>query len=1207
MNKSAQAKFGFYFTITIVLLLAFAAAQEQQADQNSPQTGQPTQQQENQPPQEQPTVPPEVPQEPPPLEPATPDLNLPTMPQEPAPQIELPSIKIISPIFGETVSGTGLIIIATEPKEKITSAFFEAGGIKKDLSTENNFSSDFNSQQLADGNYDVKATACIGENCQSETVPITVSNQQNPPQEGPPTVQQDFVFLSGSNIFSALTIFDSNNGIAASGTENVQVLAGTYNVQIDFPQSLASKITLANAAINSDMNVTEIKAILDLNSISVPDKNFEWLDFTTIKTNAPFDSGQISFSPTGKQDALFSCSDWDFAGNKCSKEFEKFLGASQSTIEEPLPSQNAAFGFARQLQIEIVPDINSDAFDSNSLKVKQKKSGKRLLKLSKEKINFSANDKPTIDIEITDENGSRTDSDFNAFLVFPDGSQEQIGPENIEWLGGGQYRIKAKMPRSFKAGTYQIKAAIPSENGPVEETQSFEWGLLAVNTRKSIYRPGETIGFEIVVLDRESFGVPAAEVTLAIKTPSGSQEVLSTLNGTITETNTNGIYIASTTAKEEGVQRVFVKATATGIDTLVETTFEVRQIFDFDIERTTPTKIDPANQPTTVQLKITPLDGSKKADIREFVPKEFEITPKKMVAIKNNESDDPEIKLLDAPGAMVFETEDEKIIEWKNVKFDESNAAELEYSYIVPDKKPWLYNIGPIEISTGKNEAFFEARSWMIAVDANPAQRFFFRSYADFNATEPMPNASASGDTFASNTWGSFGMNDAAPTTAQTGTSRANSSLNTGALVNVAVASFISPPLVPQTISAGTWVAAGFFKESATNDDLNMRVAIYGWADSNDNRSVMVVSPTTMDIEFGTSTALRMGSASGITITFQRRDKLVTEIEYYGISPQSAVGTFWWGGMDSLELLRDSNVLAPSNIRMAGDLNTGIVSPANNSSYYTSTAFDVNALGSCRNYSCGDTNVALKYCVNPSAGCSTFYDMNTVSSSPLYVSTGIASRHDNLLGASDTNYFVLTVTATLANTYTIRSSIDSNWSADINTSRLTKADLNVTINLAQPLGFAVSLPSSGCTDGKGRFSGQGSGACQRGYFETTDLSGPADQNKVDAEGQTSTIPFFIYDNQSTASSDINFTLDLNAALPSALALKVSKTYTGWSGAGSCQDIDANCVDVTTASKNIGKATYTGGTQDFNIWVFGDFIGAGTGSTDRNVTHTSVTT
>ena len=51
----------------------------------------------------------------------------------------------------------------------------------------------------------------------------------------------------------------------------------------------------------------------------------------------------------------------------------------------------------------------------------------------------------------------------------------------------------------------------------------------------------------------------------------------------------------------------------------------------------------------------------------------------------------------------------------------------------------------------------------------------------------------------------------------------------------------------------------------------------------------------------------------------------------------------------------------------------------------------------------------------------------------------------------------------------------------------------------------------------------------------------------------------------------------------------------------------NCVNVTTTTTNIGKAVYSTGTQDLNIFVFGDFLNAGILNIDRNVTHTSGTT
>ncbi|MBI2597991.1 MAG: hypothetical protein HYW50_02240, partial [Candidatus Diapherotrites archaeon] len=551
---------------------------------------------------------------------------------------------------------------------------------------------------------------------------------------------------------------------------------------------------------------------------------------------------------------------------------------------------------------------------------------------------------------------------------------------------------------------------VHSEDGFVEESQSFEWGLIAVNSRKSIYRPNETAEFEIVVLDRESFGVAGASVTLAVVFPNGETHYLSTENGEVLKTTSSGIYVSKMQVLGEGTYNVFAQAKAPNIDSSIQTSFEVRQNFSFDIERITPTKIDPANQPNNVKFAIDDFIKASKISVREFVPKEFEVFAKKKI-VEHKEGDD-EAKIIAHPTAIITETETEKIIEWKNVEL-ENGALTLEYDYSVPDKKPWLYNLGPIEIiySQDQNEmSFFEARSWMVAVDANPTTAFYFRNDNDFNGSEPMPNASASTDTFAQNNWGGFGMNDVTGSTSKT---RANTSFTDAGNVAVAIASLTSPPLILQTISSGTWKMNGVFRESATNDDLQLRGSFYSWADSNDSRGVLILSPTNQGTEFGTADANRLLSATGVAVTFNRGDKLVAEVSYWGISPSSAVGTFTWGnGMDG-------NVLAPAAIRIAGDLNTGMVSPANNSSQVINTAFDVNALGSCRNYSCGDANVVLRYCVSPDNGCPTFYDMNTVSTSPLFISTGAASRRDDLLNASDINYFVFAVTGTINGEYLV--------------------------------------------------------------------------------------------------------------------------------------------------------------------------------------------
>lgn len=147
--------------------------------------------------------------------------------------------------------------------------------------------------------------------------------------------------------------------------------------------------------------------------------------------------------------------------------------------------------------------------------------------------------------------------------------------------------------------------------------------------------------------------------------------------------------------------------------------------------------------------------------------------------------------------------------------------------------------------------------------------------------------------------------------------------------------------------------------------------------------------------------------------------------------------------------------------------------------------------------------------------------------------------------------------------------------------------------------FVLFIPTSGCTSNKGNITGGVS--CQRAYFETTDTTGTSDENQVVPEGQTASQPFFMYDNQSTTSTDFNFVLDLNEALPSYLVLKASNITGGYEAA--CGGNPATgCVLIPTAptTQSVGRATYTTGAQDLNVFFWVDFVAATVGDVDRNV-------
>jgi hypothetical protein len=155
---------------------------------------------------------------------------------------------------------------------------------------------------------------------------------------------------------------------------------------------------------------------------------------------------------------------------------------------------------------------------------------------------------------------------------------------------------------------------------------------------------------------------------------------------------------------------------------------------------------------------------------------------------------------------------------------------------------------------------------------------------------------------------------------------------------------------------------------------------------------------------------------------------------------------------------------------------------------------------------------------------------------------------------------------------------------------------NVVSSTSVNYSFVVSLPSSGCTVGKGNISG--GSTCQKGYIESTDTSGPSDSNQIAPEGQSAAVPFFVIDNQSTTSSDFNIFLDLNASLPASLVLKAGTASSSYQG--QCSGVPSGCKVLDTTATSIGKAVYSAGSQDLNIWFWGDFIAASVGDVDRNV-------
>jgi hypothetical protein len=294
-----------------------------------------------------------------------------------------------------------------------------------------------------------------------------------------------------------------------------------------------------------------------------------------------------------------------------------------------------------------------------------------------------------------------------------------VMPQVKNW-GNGEFSIDllrlAHSFRGFQPGKYKLKIRIEDNGKIFIGEQDFYWGVLAINTNKSIYLPGEKTYIQIAVLDDTGDTICDAFLNLEITNPRGKKQVLTTSNRTIQysgECGPNNVtnvpdYIAYHEVQEQGIYHM--KLTATTIDGInsITDSFEVREQVPFDVERIGPTRIYPlANYNMRIRIRA---NQDFKGDIFEFVPASFEIVNKGL-KIKDIQTGD---YLPYGSNPRVQENENSaKRILWENIELKQGDEIEIQYVFDAPDISPYLYLLGPLQIGD-----FYEARHWQIASDS---------------------------------------------------------------------------------------------------------------------------------------------------------------------------------------------------------------------------------------------------------------------------------------------------------------------------------------------------------------------------------------------------------------------------------------------------------------------------------------------------------
>ncbi|KPJ71744.1 hypothetical protein AMJ50_00130, partial [Parcubacteria bacterium DG_74_3] len=342
----------------------------------------------------------------------------------------------------------------------------------------------------------------------------------------------------------------------------------------------------------------------------------------------------------------------------------------------------------------------------------EKEEEMREIKFLSEKDDFKSNEEPEFKFKYKKIKGVLSTfsgwQDINVIvrLKNPSGQIFDISPDFV-FESDGNFSVKIKKLREFKPGLYTIILTI--EDGEIVEelTQDFTWGVLAINTNKSIYvtpsagsgQANEQAYIQMAALKEDGHTICDANLRLEISSSNeGIAYPLVQRSGECGPDNVTKVpdYFAYYQVGELGTYQIKLTNLNTGYK--ITDSFEVREFVPFDVERIGPTRIWPqALYGITLRIKA---NQDFVGEVIETVPKSFEVIA---TSDKRQET-----------------RSGEKLLIW-DVDWKAGETHELSYQFDAPDISPYLYLLGPLKFTeTGSLSAliFSEIRQWQIASDA---------------------------------------------------------------------------------------------------------------------------------------------------------------------------------------------------------------------------------------------------------------------------------------------------------------------------------------------------------------------------------------------------------------------------------------------------------------------------------------------------------
>jgi len=295
-----------------------------------------------------------------------------------------------------------------------------------------------------------------------------------------------------------------------------------------------------------------------------------------------------------------------------------------------------------------------------------------------------------------------------ASIVGPGGDTLPIEPV-LQDLGT---KISVTVPRpaeSFRPGRYTLHVTFVKDGMAYTSSQDFKWGVLAVNTDRSIYSPGQDAYLQMAVLNDTGHAVCKADLRLTIDGPGGLHHVFSTDDGSIERNpgcRSNNVtdepdYSAHFTPPMPGAYAMILLDIDNGNE--INDSFEARASVPFDVVRTAATRINPFLSAYVMHVHVL-AKQSFLGPIIEPVPAGFQIS-----AISSG----GQVISPDTGSSTGQE------VSWP-VDLSAGDSLDLTYTYQAPQVSPEFYEAGPLSFrdQTTGDSTFTEARQWQIASDA---------------------------------------------------------------------------------------------------------------------------------------------------------------------------------------------------------------------------------------------------------------------------------------------------------------------------------------------------------------------------------------------------------------------------------------------------------------------------------------------------------